>query len=1018
MPLTDNEITYSDDDSEFLDEERSDDGGDDPGEAPLLPDGHRPKRALLRLAECSLMSEGQCSRFLASVELDLLRPPDERLNLQPLFEACCRIGNKSWLNPAQYLNKLDAILEKFLCSGAERSAVLSPLTVLLTELAEQGINPAAFLQYIILPRIENDNDWRRWNEHHLDALKLIGEFLVTMKGAPPFHREFLGSGDTRLLRDVVLVKYVGRPLSGFTLSELKKEDLLERYREAWQMLKVDNPFTILFMKTNLLHFMYTMSGRIDFVQLVAIIENMPAIETGFRENFPERCFNLDVKTLKMSLYKYDISRSVYERKRKGFSNYDFVVELRAYLSIIVALLGTGSGIFLCGYFAARLSALKSPDAASLFERLILAIEDDGGKNIYVWHTRRMLSHPPDEREAYIEMVETNGGVDPSYPVAQRYFDGAELELYSEKSFNAKLKALGITKEDFDPQVISQLNAGRGEITVPHHAWISAYLKHYPDRRVDIDRYRSEVVAGDDRSWDDERVRELDALGIPLHRPLLHSVIPGLSGAISYKSNTFAGLMHQYRSVAQIEPIPVSHEFRVPVREVSSFDKLLSAEVRSQVNMTVIKQAWSCIESEAAVSPDNVTYFTNMEFEKLKEAYSPKERELIETGSVMASLTEGAEKQKLEKKVRSLEKASAHIKSQMELFESLLRETGYMNAKEKIITALIVAGKQAETGDDFARYAAALLLDRYSGDATLQGRLEVLRNDVAIDLIHLGQLEMLVETIDTLGRAVAGDSDLKGALESLISRNEEVEKLLAPFILLKSKKLSMEAIDAALRKLTGFARLTAERGKWQEILESFSEQGKRFFEPYRIYASRSAVDAYYGDMGSICLSGIPEAVSDPALQVFRLASDSDRKIKGVMLMYRSSGGLSSCMRKRVPFWHSFAFNPIPSLLHKMTRRQQLFLYLNFRRVLERVCSHSGIPVVISGIHSWGIVSNDSSFADLILAFERKFNGVEVRDAAGLSLLYSEASYSEAIVVADPARSETFIAERLLERFYGG
>jgi len=88
------------------------------------------------------------------------------------------------------------------------------------------------------------------------------------------------------------------------------------------------------------------------------------------------------------------------------------------------------------------------------------------------------------------------------------------------------------------------------------------------------------------------------------------------------------------------------------------------------------------------------------------------------------------------------------------------------------------------------------------------------------------------------------------------------------------------------------------------------------------------------------------------------------------------------------------------------------------VLESVCRESGLPVVVSGINSWGIVSNDSSFADLILAFERKFNGVEVNDAAGLSLLYSEASYSEAIIVADPARSETFIAERLLEGFYRG
>ncbi len=856
------------------------------------------------------------------------------------------------------------------------------------------------------------------DEKHLDALKLIGEFLVSMNGAPPFDKEHLASGDNRLVKDIVLVKYAGRPLSGFSLSELKKDGMLERYRSAWQMLSLDNPFTILFMKTNLLHFMYTMSGRIDLIQLVAIIESMPGIERGFRENFPARSFNLDMKALKMSLYNYDISRSVYERKNKGFSSYDFVVELRAYLSIIIALLGTGSGVYLCGYFAARLSALKDPGAARLFERLILAIEDNGGKNIYIWHTRRMLSLPSEYRNGYIDLIEANGGVDPAYPVVERYFDGNGVVQFSEGEFNRKLKALGITREDFESSSIIQTPGEKGEIRIPHHAWITAYLKHYPERKVEIDRYRDEVVSGTDNGWNNDRVKKIDELGIPLHRPLLHSVIPGLSGANTYKSNSFAGLMFQYGGVAEINSLRHAHEFRVPFHETSSFDKLQSAEVRSQVNMTVIKEAWRCVENKETANADNVTFFLNMEYTRLKEAYAPKEGELLEAGRAMASIPEGKERGKLEKIVKNLEKGAGHIKARIGLYESLLREVDFMNSREKIITALIVAGKEASTGDDFTRFTVSLLLERYTSDATLQGRLEALRSDVAIDLIHLGQLEMLVETIDTLGRALAADSDLANTLESMVSRKKDVNELLAPFIVIKSKKLTMEALDAALRKITGFARLTAERGKWQEILESFNDQGKRFFEPYRIYASRSVVDAYYGDMGSICLSAMPEAVKNPALQVFRLASDTDRKIKGIMLMYRSHGGLASCMKKRVPFWHSFAFNPIPSLLHKMTRRQQLYLYLNFRRMLESVCRDSGMPVVLSGIHSWGIVSNDSSFADLILAFERRFNGIEVNDATGLSLLYPETSYSEAIVVADPEKSETFIADKLLESFYKG
>jgi len=1016
MPGTAENINYIDDDRELLGENIESCDAVSVSNIPQLPEGHRPRAILLRLAKNSRMSEGQCSAFLAYVELDLLRQPEERLNLQPLFEACCRNSSKAWLNPVPFINRLDIILEKFLCSAKERSRALSPLTALLTEIAEHGIDPAAFLQYVILPSIEDDNDWRRWNEKHIDALKLIGELLVSMNGVPPFDKEHIGSGDSRLVRDVVLVKYIGRPLAGFSYNELAKDGLLERYRKAWQMLSLDNPFTILFMKTNLLHFMYTMSGRIDLIQLVAIIESMPAIESGFRENFPEKSFKLDMKALKMSLYNYDISRSVYERKNKGFSSYDFVVELRAYLSIIIALLGTGSGVYLCGYFAARLSALKDPDAAKLFERLIRAIEDNGGKNIYIWHTRRMLSLPSEYRAGYIDLIEANGGVDPSYPVMDRYFNGNGLEQLSEKEFNKKLKALGITIEDFESSSIIQTSGENGEIRIPHHAWITAYLKHYPERKVEIDRYKNEIVSGMDRLWNNDRVKEIDELGIPLHRPLLHSVIPGLSGSALYKSNSFAGLMFQYGEVAEKSSLQHSHEFKMPVHETSSFDKFQTAEIRSQVNMIVIKNVWSCIENKETVHADNVTYYLNMEYTRLKNAYALKEGELLEAGRLMSSLPEDDERGKIEKQLKSLEKGAGYIKAQIGLYESLLREVDFMNSHEKTITALIVAGKEASTGDDFTRFIVSLLLERYTSDATLQGRLEALRSDVAIDLIHLRQLEMLIETIDTLGRTLAADKDLANAIGSIVSHKEEVNELLSHFIVIKSKKLTMEALDAALRKITSFARLTAERAKWQEILESFNDQGKRFFEPYRIYASRSIVDAYYGDMGSICLSAMPEAVKDPALQVFRLASDSDKKIKGIMLMYRSNGGLSSYIKKRIPFWHSFAFNPIPSLLHKMTRRQQLYLYLNFRRILEIVCRDSGLPVVISGIYSWGIVSNDSSFAELILAFERRFNGIEVNDTAGLSLLYPETAYSEAIVIVDPKRSETFIADKLLKNFY--
>lgn len=122
-----------------------------------------------------------------------------------------------------------------------------------------------------------------------------------------------------------------------------------------------------------------------------------------------------------------------------------------------------------------------------------------------------------------------------------------------------------------------------------------------------------------------------------------------------------------------------------------------------------------------------------------------------------------------------------------------------------------------------------------------------------------------------------------------------------------------------------------------------------------------------------------------------------------------------MKKSGAFWHSFAFNPIPSMLHKMTRRQMLNLYMNYRRVIEDISRKTGMPVVMSGINSYGIVSNDISFSDLLISVEKKLNGVELTDVAELSLFYSESSYSEALVIVDPERPETFRADRILKNF---
>jgi hypothetical protein len=132
-----------------------------------------------------------------------------------------------------------------------------------------------------------------------------------------------------------------------------------------------------------------------------------------------------------------------------------------------------------------------------------------------------------------------------------------------------------------------------------------------------------------------------------------------------------------------------------------------------------------------------------------------------------------------------------------------------------------------------------------------------------------------------------------------------------------------------------------------------------------------------------------------------------------LLKKSSRGIASYNGVHRAFFHCFAINPLPSVLRRMSRKHQLLLYLQYRRLFEEASLVEGIPVVLAGISTWGIVSNDSSFADLIISFERRFRAVEVNDAHGTSIYYTESSYSHGLVIVDPKRDETILAEKLIE-----
>jgi len=316
--------------------------------------------------ESSKVNKSAVIPFLAEVQIDLTR--QKPIGLFQLFNAWLEFGNKDWLNPMDKENGLGVLAETlFKYKGGIQ--VLSPFIQLLTQVAQNGVSPWAFTEYVLLPRMRDDYNWRKWQEKHLDALKIIAKLIYSVKNRPPFNQEHLGLGKTRLARDIVLVRYIGRPLALFQLPQLSDSAMLEKYADAWQKITLKDPLILYFIRINILHFIYYMSGKIDLLQLVAIMEQLPAIEHSLSV-LTQGGYLKDENVNSICLYDFDIKNDLYVRKQRGFRSIDCVAEIKAYLGIIQTMLTKVDGVHLCSYYAHILKRYKNPNLAETIFRLV------------------------------------------------------------------------------------------------------------------------------------------------------------------------------------------------------------------------------------------------------------------------------------------------------------------------------------------------------------------------------------------------------------------------------------------------------------------------------------------------------------------------------------------------------------------------------------------------------------------------------------------------------------------------
>jgi hypothetical protein len=946
----------------------------------------------------------QGSPFLAAVEMDLDRK--DPINLKDFYLAWVTNGERNWLNPYKGIAHLREILHKFI--GKE--TVLKPFVALLTRLAEAKISPASFSEYVMLPRMKDDNNWRKWEENHLEALGIIANLIIAAKQKPPFNRENIEAGHFSLSRDIVLVRYIGRPIAEYKTAQLRDSELLGDYVKAWEKISLKNSLSIYFMRRNVLHFVYAMSGRLDLLQLVALIEQLPAIEKAFAAAFPEGGKHSD-KAEGVNLFEYDIGGEIHKRKKSGYLAYDFTAEVNAYLEVIKNLLEKNTGVYLCTYYATLFRRYKDPVLARTIARLVKALDDRGGMHIYKWHTKKLVSYRKTDHTAYVEMIEACRGCDPEYPRAERIFRDADIVRVGEKK-------------------------------IPLGELFQAYLAEHPEKAPLAEKFRKDMVEGKDRAWDEAFLRELDAFGEDMHLPLLHYAMPGVGTGFSYfgfgKSKNFQGMWRQYGGALEHKVPTGAIKFEIPIKEVGQTTAEKENAARDQVNLVPVEKVWNTLNDEDAIGVENARQYINtwsLELNgPIENAFTEKaalEQTLNENESAEEKLGE-AEIKKLNKEIGKKGKALEMLRKKKQQFELILTEFDNLSADEKFILIIVLAGSEGGKDEAFAAYALRLILLRYAEDERIASRLEFLKDDVSIDVLTYAQLTWLLNLLETMFVLLRDDETVKAAAEA----SELLPKLLSPYIITRKKEISADSIDAAAKKAAGYAPMQAERAKWQGLLEDAASGEKKDKNIHRmgLYLSKTPADIYYGDMGGICLSAHPEQILRPGFFNLRLVDLSEGKIVGMAVLFLSAmwfhtqvtSGWGERGQDSRHFWQAFAFNPLNSFLRNFSEQKQLFLYLQFRLALEKIAWNTKLPVLISGIGSSHlIVSNQGDFAGLIKKYElAKPTAIKTNSAKGVSVVYSEEAFADALVIIDPrgcddisdiSKVPSFFAHRELANF---
>lgn len=923
------------------------------------------------------ISKKQVKSFRALLDIDEHRK--EPIGLKSLYFAYCENGNRTWLSPTKGIGAIESALRRY--NGSQM--VLKPIIDLLVQLAISGISPAAFLRFVIIPRLQTDLNWRKWEKEQYPIFQRIGDVLIEIRQSQNFSNEIIKCGYHSLARDILIPKYIGKPLSRLEKKMIQSESFLNEYKEAWVKVDFQNLLFFSFLKRNVLPFLLHFSHKFDSIRILSIVNELPSLSTEFSLNYSDEIY--EWKNLpQINLYPVNFFHGIEDRELLGFKFIDYHIELTQFMIALKGFIKTKAGIFLAEKYTRFVLIKKDPKFSMQMTKLINLLPDHGGVFCYQWHLGKFLSLRTEEAVTFLKEVEENGHWHPDYIEPSFTFDSFDIDQFNDSSIDqlSKLAEQLDLSEEWFPFI--KKGGSSGDL-------LNLFYKKYPKHKKRLKVLKDEILIGKDRLWTIDKPKYFDELSPSFYKLFLRNLIPGYYTYLN-RNEGFAKEFTDYSKTSSQFNLKQSISFQWQDHKLKKSNKNEEEIIRKSINIQMIQYILASLDWDSEDDTSQFLPILGNALNQLSKVLQDKKNELLtENGS--------NEKLNVEKSISAMEKKIFQLNSVMQSFLS-------WSLEKKIVFIIFYASKEAKPGDRLYHLTMNLIFTNLKLESQFEQERQFIIGDIIPENLQLKQLDYLIAfglgVVDAIRKS-------ESICNSFSNDDQNFIEILTPFSSLNKQSVSLGALEAALKKFFQIGKLISEKSKWIELIRTKSDKPNH--KTFRIFSSKSFLDSNFGHMGGLCIADRKKEILRPNLWNFRIVEEEDRKIKGAILMTytnRKYSGLS-----KSGYFSAFAINPKMSLTLQWSRYEKIRFYMMIRYLFEKITKATGKPVLLAGIETHGLLSEGSDFAEIIISVERSFKSRRVSDAFSLTdFHYVPSCFAKAYVAVDPNDPDSFHAHSLL------